>query len=142
MQGAHAAHAASQLFVIDGGNDSAEERGTDSEEDDEEDDEELDDESGYSDAESSASASSSALEYAAEAAPLFSSDVPAGGSGAPRRPAWTDDSLADMRVTLAGPAARAQDGSFVGTKRLRRLREHEDEKEVGGAEYETRLRRV
>ncbi|PWO00157.1 WD40 repeat-like protein [Tilletiopsis washingtonensis] len=47
-----------------------------------------------------------------------------------------------MRVTLAGPAARAQDGSFVGTKRLRRLREHEDEKEVGGAEYETRLRRV
>ncbi|KAK0554584.1 U3 snoRNP protein [Tilletia horrida] len=59
-----------------------------------------------------------------------------------RKAVWTDPDDAQLIVALAGPDARAADGSFVGTKRLRKLRQHPDETEVNGLEYETRLRRI
>ncbi|CEH19147.1 WD40 repeat protein [Ceraceosorus bombacis] len=59
-----------------------------------------------------------------------------------RRPAWTDSALSSLQVALAGPSARAMDGSFVGTKRLRKLRNDPDETHVSGVEYERRLREM
>lgn len=59
-----------------------------------------------------------------------------------RKPAWTDASLFSLQVPLAGPSARAMDGSFVGTKRLRKLRSDPDETHVSGVEYERRLREM
>ncbi|KAK0529233.1 U3 snoRNP protein [Tilletia horrida] len=63
-------------------------------------------------------------------------------STARRRSAWTDPDDAQLVVALAGANARAADGSFVGTKRLRKLRQHADETEVNGLEYEARLRKI
>ncbi|KAL9932841.1 hypothetical protein V8E36_008096 [Tilletia maclaganii] len=59
-----------------------------------------------------------------------------------RRAAWSDPDDAQLVVALAGANARAADGSFVGTKRLRKLRQHPDELEVNGLEYEARLRKI
>lgn len=55
---------------------------------------------------------------------------------------WTDTATANMLIPLAGPNARAADGSFAGTKRLRKLRHSKDETEVTGREYERRLREM
>ncbi|MCO5554302.1 hypothetical protein L7F22_007831 [Adiantum nelumboides] len=59
-----------------------------------------------------------------------------------RRPVWTDEASANLVVALTGEKARAVDGSRIGTSRLRRLRETADEREIDGAEYEKRLRRM
>lgn len=59
-----------------------------------------------------------------------------------RRPAWTDTSVSAMLIPLVGPNARAPDGSFAGTKRLRKLRASRDEMELSGKEYERRLREM
>ncbi|KAE8251405.1 hypothetical protein A4X13_0g4007 [Tilletia indica] len=59
-----------------------------------------------------------------------------------KKAAWTDTDDAQLVVALAGANARAADGSFVGTKRLRKLRQHADETEVSGLEYEARLRKI
>ncbi|CAO1614669.1 unnamed protein product [Sympodiomycopsis kandeliae] len=55
---------------------------------------------------------------------------------------WTDPATAKMLIPLVGPNARAPDGSFAGTKRLRKLRQSKDEVEVSGKEYERRLREM
>ncbi|WFD29688.1 U3 snoRNP protein [Malassezia sp. CBS 17886] len=54
---------------------------------------------------------------------------------------WTDDDDARITVPLAGPDARAPDGSRRGTKRLRKLRAHAGESVVSGTEYQLRLRK-
>lgn len=59
-----------------------------------------------------------------------------------RRAVWTDPSTASMLIPLVGPNARAPDGSFAGTKRLRKLRASKDERELSGKEYEKRLREM
>lgn len=59
-----------------------------------------------------------------------------------RQPVWTDPSSATLTVALAGPEARAVDGSRRGTSRLRKLREAPDEVSISGTEYEMRLRRM
>ena len=53
---------------------------------------------------------------------------------------WNDPDDEALVIALSGPAARAADGTFVGTKRLRKLRQFADETEVHGIEYEKRLR--
>lgn len=53
---------------------------------------------------------------------------------------WTDPSTATLLIPLVGPNARAPDGSFAGTKRLRKLRQSQDETQITGREYERRLR--
>ncbi|KDN52530.1 WD40 repeat-like protein [Tilletiaria anomala UBC 951] len=55
---------------------------------------------------------------------------------------WRDPDDATLQIPLAGPSARAADGTFVGTKRLRRLRKSADEMSVDGIEYERRLREM
>lgn len=65
-----------------------------------------------------------------------------GDGGRRRQPAWTDPASASLVIPLAGGDARANDGTRSGTQKLRRLRETPDEKEVSGAEYEMRLRRM
>lgn len=68
--------------------------------------------------------------------------LPAVPANKVRKPAWTDPALASLLVPLAGAAARAVDGSMLGTRRLRKLREYEGETQVGGVEYERRLRKM
>lgn len=54
---------------------------------------------------------------------------------------WHDADDARVQVPLAGPAARALDGSVRGTKKLRKLRAAPDEQVVDGTEYQRRLRK-
>lgn len=55
--------------------------------------------------------------------------------------AWVDADDERIMVPLAGPNARALDGSVRGTKKLRKLRAAPDEQYVNGAEYQRRLRK-
>lgn len=61
-------------------------------------------------------------------------------SSARKGAVWTDPSTSSLLVPLVGPNARATDGTFAGTKRLRKLRVSNDEREITGQEYEKRLR--
>ena len=54
---------------------------------------------------------------------------------------WRDEDDERITVPLAGPQARASDGSVLGTKRLRKLRTSPGETTISGAEYQRRLRK-
>lgn len=54
---------------------------------------------------------------------------------------WHDEDDERLTVPLAGPNARAPDGSARGTKRLRKLRANSGETTISGAEYQRRLRK-
>lgn len=100
-----------------------------------------DDEDSSSASEDDEATSISSLDEGSTAGPDALPSLPASASKA-RKPAWVDPSLSTLLVPLAGAAARAVDGSLLGTRRLRKLREYEGETEVGGVEYERRLRKM
>ena len=54
---------------------------------------------------------------------------------------WRDEDDERLTVPLAGPNARAPDGSVRGTKRLRKLRASPGETTISGTEYQRRLRK-
>lgn len=62
--------------------------------------------------------------------------------GRRRKPAWTDPASASLVVSLAGDGVRTENGSYAGSKKLRKLRETPTETQVSGIEYEMRLRRM
>lgn len=62
--------------------------------------------------------------------------------GPRRKPVWTDPSIDNLKISLAGPNAKGSDGTRTGTKKLRKLREEEGETQITGAEYEMRLRKL
>lgn len=119
----------------------------DDDEDDDEDDE--DEEDGEEDEEQDdEDEDMQDLGEAAEASSQTSEEVQqrATGEGSKgrkrRRPVWTDEASANLVIALTGERARAVDGSRIGSSRLRRLRETADEREIDGAEYEKRSRRM
>ena len=57
------------------------------------------------------------------------------------RALWRDEDDERLTVPLAGPDARAPDGSVRGTKRLRKLRTSPSEMTISGTEYQRRLRK-
>jgi len=57
------------------------------------------------------------------------------------RALWRDEDDERLTVPLAGPDARAPDGSVRGTKRLRKLRASPGEMTISGTEYQRRLRK-
>lgn len=59
-----------------------------------------------------------------------------------RRPVWTDPSISNLKISLAGPNPNTSNGSRAGTKKLRKLREEQEETQISGAEYELRLRKL
>ncbi|CAD6892879.1 unnamed protein product [Tilletia controversa] len=122
-----------QLFSVDGG--------LDSQESDEEDGEELEDLSEIDYEAESEEEEDVDREKEEETATRRTSSAKREPSGR-KKAAWTDTDDAQLVVALAGANSRAADGSFVGTKRLRKLRQHADEKEVSGLEYEARLRKI
>ncbi len=69
-------------------------------------------------------------------------EAPAKSKGRRLRAVWTDPDDARLTIALSGASARAADGTFAGTKRLRRLRKSAEESEVTGSEYERRLREM
>lgn len=119
--------------MVDTGARSGSDEDEDGDDDRQSDDEEADDDvDSDGEAESSGETSVSALQRG-----------PAEGRERKRRrPVWTDEASANLVVALTGEKARAVDGSRIGTSRLRRLRETADEREIDGAEYEKRLRRM
>lgn len=62
--------------------------------------------------------------------------------GTPRRPVWTDPSISNLKISLAGPNAESSNGSRAGTKKLRKLREEQGETLISGSDYELRLRKL
>lgn len=115
----------------DDDNDEGEDEGEDVEEDsNEESDEE--DERGISESETSD-------EQVGDAA---TPDTLIPTKGPRRRPVWTDPSIDNLKISLAGPDAKSSNGSRTGTKKLRKLREEAGETQITGAEYELRLRKL
>lgn len=113
--------------------------GGDEEEDDDEDIEEGRDEE--SDEEDESESSESEIFVQGEAA-AANRDILAPTKGARRRPVWTDPSIDNLKICLAGPDAKGSDGTRTGTKKLRKLREEAGETHITGAEYESRLRKL
>ncbi|UZJ51256.1 hypothetical protein CBS101457_000576 [Exobasidium rhododendri] len=73
---------------------------------------------------------------------VASSDTTAAYMSERRRPVWTDSGSSNLKISLAGSDAKGANGTKVGTKKLRKLREAEGEMQITGAEYEVRLRKV
>lgn len=133
----------SQLFALDAGFEGDSDQEVQSIGSDNDSPETSDDEAASSASDGSSSSSSSDASGPSQAAAVAPSEDPSAVAGPSRpKPVWTDPSLATLLVPLVGPQARAPDGSFAGTKRLRKLRVSKDEQSVSGKEYEKRLRQM